>query len=93
NYPNPFSSQTNFTYKLTEEAEVEIKIYTLSGQLIRTIKNASGLADYNYSTIWDGKDQDGDQVASGVYIYKAMAKSKTLGNKKSEALGKAVVKR
>ena len=93
NYPNPFSSQTNFTYKLTEEAEVEIKIYTLSGNLIRSIKNASGLADYNYSTIWDGKDQDGDQVASGVYIYKAVAKSKTSGNKKTEAFGKAVVKR
>jgi len=93
NYPNPFSAQTNFTYKLTEEAEVEIKIYTLSGKLIRTIRNASGFADYNYNTIWDGKDQDGDQVASGVYIYKAVAKCKTSGNKKSEALGKAVVKR
>lgn len=93
NYPNPFSDQTNFTYKLTEDADVEIKIYTLSGKLIRTLKNASGLPDYNYSTIWDGKDQDGDQVASGVYIYKAIAKSKTLANKKSEAFGKAVVKR
>ncbi len=93
NYPNPFSSQTNFTYKLTEEAEVEIKIYTLSGKLIRTLKNASGLADYNYNTVWDGKDQDGDQVASGVYIFKALARSKASGNKKSEALGKAVVKR
>ncbi len=93
NYPNPFSAQTNFTYKLTEEAEVEIKIYTLSGKLIRTLKSASGLTDYNYSTVWDGKDQDGDQVASGVYIYKAVARSKALGNKKSEALGKAVVRR
>lgn len=93
NYPNPFSSQTNFTYKLTEEAQVEIKIYTLSGKLIRTLKSASGLADYNYSTVWDGKDQDGDQVASGVYIYKAIAKNKTSANKKSEAFGKAVVKR
>ncbi len=93
NYPNPFYTQTNFTYKLTEEAQVEIKIYTLSGKLIRTLKNASGLADYNYSTVWDAKDQDGDQVASGVYIYKAIAKSKTLANRKSEAFGKAVVKR
>jgi hypothetical protein len=92
NYPNPFSEFTNFSYQLSSEAEkVEIKIFTLSGKPIRTIEAASSSAGYNYNTVWDGKDQDGEKVASGVYIYKVVASPLGDENKKAVAFGKALV--
>ena len=91
NYPNPFSDTTFFCYRIKGRAQdVEIKIFTLSGKLIKTIKNASPSSDYNYTTVWDGKDEDGDRVANGVYIYKIVASSEDQ-TKKAEHYGKAVV--
>jgi hypothetical protein len=95
NYPNPFSRVTNFYYQLSAEAEkVEVKIFTLAGRMIRQIPFASGQAGINYSTVWDGRDQEGDAVANGVYIYKITAEGTLNGKReKAEALGKAVVVR
>ncbi|MBX2975913.1 MAG: T9SS type A sorting domain-containing protein [Ignavibacteriaceae bacterium] len=80
NYPNPFTETTNFTFKLTQVPdEVVIKVYTIAGRLIREIKkNSSELnADFNFIQ-WDGRDQDGDKIANGVYLYKVIAR---LGDK------------
>jgi hypothetical protein len=95
NYPNPFSKETNFYYHLSSSAErVEIEIFTLAGRLIKHLPNASKEAGINFSTTWDGKDQDGDQVANGVYIYKVTAEGRIDGGaKKKEVFGKAVVLR
>jgi hypothetical protein len=95
NYPNPFSKETNFYYHLSSNAErVEIEIFTLAGRLIKHFPNASKEAGINFSTTWDGKDQDGDQVANGVYIYKVTAEGRIDGEaKKKEVFGKAVVLR
>jgi hypothetical protein len=96
NYPNPFSRFTQFTYELSVPAErVEIKIFTLSGRLIRTM-SGTGSAGFNSGVVWDGRDQDGDKVANGVYIYKVVAKTRFNvngedTNKETEAIGKAVV--
>ncbi|MDH4222358.1 MAG: type IX secretion system sortase PorU [candidate division Zixibacteria bacterium] len=96
NYPNPFSRSTEFTYELSVPAEkVEIKIFTLSGRLIR-ILNGTGSAGFNSGAIWDGRDQDGDRVANGVYIYKVIARTRFNSgekevNKNAEVTGKAVV--
>jgi hypothetical protein len=96
NYPNPFSGSTEFTYELSVPAEkVEIMIFTLSGRLIRTL-NGSGSAGFNSGTVWDGRDQDGDRIANGVYIYKIMAETRYNSGgkeitKNAEAVGKAVV--
>ena len=96
NYPNPFSRFTQFTYELSVPAEkVEIKIFTLSGRLIKTL-SGSGSAGFNSGAVWDGRDQDGDKVANGVYIYKVVAQTRFNVNgensdKKAEAIGKAVV--
>ena len=96
NYPNPFSRFTQFTYELSVPAErVEIKIFTLSGRLIRTM-SGTGSAGFNSGVVWDGRDQDGDKVANGVYIYKVVAKTRFNvngedANKEAEAIGKAVV--
>ena len=95
NYPNPFSKETNFYYRLSSGAErVKIEIFTLAGRLIKTISNASGKRGINFSTTWDAKDQDGDKVANGVYIYKVVAEGRINGEvRKNEVFGKAVVLR
>jgi hypothetical protein len=76
NYPNPFSTETYFTCILTNYAdEVEIKIYTISGRLIRDIPMPPQSENAYYQVYWNGRDQDGDEVANGIYFYKIIAKS------------------
>lgn len=95
NYPNPFSNVTNFYYNLSSDPDkVEVKVFTLAGMLIRNIPYASARAGINFSTTWDGKDQAGDEVANGVYIYKITAAGMVNGKQeKTEVFGKAVVVR
>ena len=95
NYPNPFSKETNFHYRLSSPADrVKIEIFTLAGRLIKIIPNSSRKAGMNFSAAWDGKDQDGDTVANGVYIYKVVVEKRINGEeKKDEVFGKAVVLR
>jgi len=95
NYPNPFSKETNFYYRLSSGADrVKIEIFTLAGRLIKAIPNASRKTGINFSTTWDAKDQDGDKVANGVYVYKVVAEKRINGQvRKDEVFGKAVVLR
>ncbi len=95
NYPNPFSDETHFYYHLSQDADfVQIKIFTLAGRLIRQIPFASSRTGINFSSTWDGKDQEGDEVANGVYIYKIIVDGTVNGeHKRKETLGKAVVVR
>jgi hypothetical protein len=75
NYPNPFASETQFTFILTEHAdEVKIKIYTISGRLIQELQVPSQSSAY-YKVYWDGRDRDGDDIANGIYLYKVIAKA------------------
>ncbi len=53
--------------------DVTIRIYTISGRLIKTIENCPAHTDFNRIS-WDGKDQDSDPIANGVYIYRIIAK-------------------
>jgi hypothetical protein len=95
NYPNPFPEVTNFYYLLSQDVDrVEIKIFTQAGRLIKHIPWASAQAGINFSNTWDGRDEEGDKVANGIYIYKIIAESTVNGErKKKEAYGKAVVVR
>ena len=76
NYPNPFSENTYFTFKLTRvPEEVVIKIYTVAGRLIKNIYLTISDLKTDFNKIeWDGRDEDGDQIANGVYIYKVILK-------------------
>ncbi len=90
NSPNPFSETTFFTYSLTQPAdEVAIKIYTLRGRLIRTLKRDMPGWQYN-EEYWDGKDKDGNKLASGVYLYRFIV---TEADKKIERIGKLAIVR
>jgi len=72
NYPNPFSTTTEITFWINQDCDVCIKIYTLSGRLIRTIDDLN--AEYGFNHFyWDGLDQDQNILANGVYLYKVSA--------------------
>lgn len=79
NYPNPFSSETYFTFKLTQiPDELKIKIFTVSGRMIKELAVPHGNLNYDFNRIeWDGRDDDGDLVANGVYLYKVIIKKGT----------------
>ena len=75
NYPNPMSTNTHFTFRLSHDADIDIKIYTVSGRMIRHLDGIDGSAGFNM-VAWDGLDSVGDAPANGVYLYKILARSR-----------------
>ena len=67
NYPNPFNPDTEFNYQLPEESDVQITVYSLLGRKIRDIVMENQKAGY-YTARWNGTNQAGQQVASGIYL-------------------------
>lgn len=72
NYPNPFNSSTSITYVLPKQSQVTVKIFNLLGQDIKTLLNEP-MTEGNHTILWDGKDNFGNQVASGIYLYQLQA--------------------
>jgi len=72
NYPNPFSEGTTIRYSLEEAGPVSIKIYNLSGQLVDVLVDEVQQAS-TYTVVWDGLDSEGEDAASGLYIYRMSA--------------------
>jgi hypothetical protein len=72
NYPNPFNQATTIRYLLTEVGSVRLAVYDAGGQLVRTLVEGSGSPGY-YQASWDGHDDAGRAVASGVYLYRLEA--------------------
>ena len=70
-YPNPFSNTSAISYFLPQEAMVSLKIYSLDGRLIKTL-NEGYLPKGNYKMEWDGKNESGSPVPTGIYICKMM---------------------
>ena len=97
NYPNPFVNYTEFwfNHNSSEPLDVSIQIFTVSGKLVRTlngqttggIKSTSSLSR---DIVWDGRDDFGDKIGKGTYIYKMTVQSNLL-NKKVEKIEKLVI--
>ena len=97
NYPNPFVNYTEFwfNHNSSEPLDVSIQIFTVSGKLVRTlngqttggIKTTSSLSR---DMVWDGRDDFGDKIGKGVYIYKLKVHSSLL-NKTVEKIEKLVI--
>ena len=68
NYPNPFNPVTTIEYRLPEKTDVLLIIYNSNGQLVRTLVNKPQQAGY-YTISWNGMDERGAKVASGLYLY------------------------
>ena len=73
NYPNPFNSQTTFQYDVAEVTSVKIYIYNTLGQLVKTIDRGENSVG-THTVEWDGKNDDGDTLSSGVYFYQLRTK-------------------
>lgn len=69
NYPNPFNPETNISFYLEKETSVNLAIYNLKGQKVRTLIQ-SNLSSGNQTIVWKGKNDAGKSVASGLYFYK-----------------------
>ncbi|MBS1270890.1 MAG: hypothetical protein MAGBODY4_00017 [Candidatus Marinimicrobia bacterium] len=69
NYPNPFNPTTTVRYSLPEAGTVNITVYNLLGQPVKTLINTQQEPGY-YTISWDGADAFGQQVSSGMYLYK-----------------------
>jgi steroid delta-isomerase-like uncharacterized protein len=77
NYPNPFNPETWIPFHLSDEAPVSIRIYSPIGQLIRTLdlghRDAGVYVSRSTAAYWDGKNEAGEAVASGIYFYSIAA--------------------
>lgn len=77
NFPNPFNPETWLPYHLATDAPVTFRIYNVQGQLTRELnlgtRNAGGYLTHETAAHWDGRDQVGETVSSGVYFYTLQA--------------------
>ena len=73
NFPNPFNPETWIPYQLAKSTEVTITIYTVNGQIVRTLALGHQFAGIyqtrSRAAYWDGRNTFGEPVASGVYFY------------------------
>ncbi len=72
NYPNPFNPSTTISYHIPKRSRVILKIYNMLGEEITTLVNRYESAGLK-SVIWNGKDNNGNNVASGIYFYRLHA--------------------
>ena len=91
NYPNPFTSNTTFTFQqnLNKLLDVKIRIYTVAGRLIRQIVKMN-VSDKFVKIPWDGRDQDGSPIANGTYLYKIIVRTAD-GSYSKSVLGKLAI--
>ena len=68
NYPNPFNPETTIEFGLPKAGFVEIAIYDINGKLVKTLVSEQRQAG-NFWIKWDARDESGNRVSSGVYLY------------------------
>jgi hypothetical protein len=73
NFPNPFNPTTSIKFDMKDKGMVTLKVYNVAGQLVRTLVNGTKDAG-SYAITWDGKNDRGSAVASGIYFYKMETK-------------------
>ncbi len=72
NYPNPFNPASTIEYALPQPVKVELRVFNILGQVVRTLVDEEKAAGY-YQVIWDGTDQTGKPVSTGIYLYQIKA--------------------
>jgi hypothetical protein len=69
NFPNPFNAATTINYAIPEGAEVRMVVYDLGGRQVRVLVEGDHPPGW-YTVVWEGRDAEGREVASGVYFYR-----------------------
>jgi len=97
NYPNPFVNYTEFwfNHNSSEVLDVSVQVFTVSGKLVRTLngQTSGGIkapSSVSKDIVWDGRDDFGEKIGKGVYVYKLTVRSKQL-NKQVEKFEKLVI--
>jgi hypothetical protein len=75
NFPNPFNPETTLRFQLPKRGVVELAIYDATGQRVRALLRGE-LAAGAYRAVWDGRDEEGHEVASGTYFARLRAGSR-----------------
>ena len=70
NYPNPFNSQTQITFDLYNSSSIQLQIYDPNGRLVKSLINGDTRNEGSYHINWDGTNDQGQNLSSGVYFYK-----------------------
>lgn len=73
NFPNPFNPNTIISYSLPQISEINLTIYNMLGQKIRSLVEKINQSEGTHTSRWDGRDDAGKQVPSGIYIYRMQA--------------------
>ena len=81
NYPNPFNPSTTIEFSLPNDADINISIFNIKGQKIKTLAN-NEFTKGSHSIVWNGKDEFGKSVSSGIFYYKLKVNGKTEAVKK-----------
>ncbi len=72
-YPNPFNPTTNIEFSVPKSCDVRLEIYDTSGRIVRRLIDGERYEPGVYRVVWDGTDDHGNRVASGVYLYRMIA--------------------
>ncbi len=80
NYPNPFSTSTTISFNLATKSHEKprIKIYNIKGQLVRILTPMTNDQCQMTNIVWDGRDENGKELSSGIYFYKLSTEDKTI---------------
>ena len=73
NHPNPFNPLTTITFEISRQTTVNLRVFDLSGRLVRVLLGDEVIAPGRHETVWDGRDKGGRKVASGTYFYRLEA--------------------
>lgn len=72
-FPNPFNPSTTITFDVPNQTKASLRVFAVSGRLLRTLVSGEVLAEGRHEVIWDGRDESGRQASSGVYFYRLQA--------------------
>ena len=73
NVPNPFNPQTTIAFDLPTPASVSLRVFDVSGRLVRVLLDGDVFPDGRHEAIWNGRDETGHRMASGTYFYRLEA--------------------
>ncbi|MEW6027788.1 MAG: T9SS type A sorting domain-containing protein, partial [Planctomycetota bacterium] len=79
-YPNPFNNRTTVDYQIPKTGMVTLKVYNISGQVIKVLVNSIQQGG-SHSAKWDGKDDQGREISSGIYFTRLTTDNSTRTNK------------
>ncbi len=77
NFPNPFNPTTTIAFSLPKQETVTLQVFDMLGRLVTTLVDGKDLIPGNYEIVWDGKDRNNVQAATGVYLYRIQTNSFT----------------